>query len=126
MKTFVKTEKLKEAKFRGQKELVVQALSSFSSPQTIQEIEKVANRGGRYGKLLNEWAQENGGVHGSVLYHLRELEALGMIKVEGEADAPRIIQGKKKKKAAAKKAPKKVAPSETAPPEEELPVAAAS
>jgi antitoxin MazE len=38
------------------------------------------DKDGRYSALLNEWAKENGGVKGSVLYHLRALKRLGMVE----------------------------------------------
>lgn len=115
MRTYVKTDKLGDVTYRGQKALVVAALASFDSSQSAEEIEKVANDRGQYTKLLNPWARENGGVHSSVLYHLRELEKLGLVKVVGEVD--RMQLSKKPAKKAAKRRVKKV----PAPTVEEVP-----
>jgi antitoxin MazE len=79
-KTYLKTPKLKDAKFKGQKALVVEALSSCSTPMTIEALVPIADRNGRYSDSMNRWAHENGGVKGSVLYHLRELERRGMVE----------------------------------------------
>lgn len=80
-KVYWKTRKLSGAKFRGQKALVVEALSSCSSPVTLEALAPIVDRDGRYSALLNEWAKENGGVKGSILYHLRELRKRGMVEV---------------------------------------------
>jgi len=44
---------------------------------------------GRYSALLNDWAKENGGIKGSVLYHLRALKRLGMVEETRAATAAR-------------------------------------
>jgi antitoxin MazE len=80
-KLYVKTPKLSGAKFRGQRALVVEALSNCAAPMTIDALEPIVDRNGRYGALLNDWAKENGGVKGSIRYHLRALKAMGMIEV---------------------------------------------
>jgi antitoxin MazE len=79
-KMYSKTSKLSEAKFRGQKALVVEALSTCSTPVSLEALAPIVDRNGRYNALLNEWAKENGGVKGSVLYHLRALKRLGMVE----------------------------------------------
>lgn len=79
-KMYSKTPKLARAKFRGQKALVVEALSSCSSPVSLETLAPMVDRDGRYNALLNGWAKENGGVKGSVRYHLRALKRLGMIE----------------------------------------------
>jgi antitoxin component of MazEF toxin-antitoxin module len=78
---YSKTQKLRDAKFRGQRALVVEVLSHCPTPATIEDLATLVNRDGRYGALLNEWAKENGGVKGSVRYHLRELRKRGMVEV---------------------------------------------
>jgi antitoxin MazE len=75
-----KTPKLSAAKFRGQKSLVVDALSTFSSPVSLDALLPVVDENGRYNALLSDWARQNGGVKGSVLYHLRALKRLGMVE----------------------------------------------
>jgi len=40
----------------------------------------IRDRDGRYSALLNEWAKENGGVKGSIRFHLRALKGLGMVE----------------------------------------------
>ena len=79
-KMYSKTPKLTEAKFRGQKALVVEALSECSTPVTLEELAPMVDRNGRYNALLNDWARGNGGVHASVLYHLRALRRMGMVE----------------------------------------------
>jgi hypothetical protein len=37
--------------------------------------------GAGYGRLLNDWAMEHGGIRGSVRYHLRALDKLAMVKI---------------------------------------------
>lgn len=78
---YTKTPKLREARFRGQKALVVEALSHCSTPVTLEVLAPMVDRDGRYSALLNEWAKENGGVKGSIRYHLRELRKRGMVEV---------------------------------------------
>ena len=54
----------------------------------------MVDRNGRYNALLNKWARENGGVKGSVLYHLRALKRLGMVEeTAGMASAKTQIVG---------------------------------
>lgn len=79
-KMYLKTPKLGGAKFRGQKALVVDALSSCSTPVTLEALAPIVDRDGRYSALLNEWAKENGGVKGSIRFHLRALKGLGMVE----------------------------------------------
>ena len=79
-KMYSKTPKLSHAKFRGQKALVVEALSNCSTPISLEALAPLVDTNGRYSALLNEWARENGGVKGSVLYHLRALKRLGMVE----------------------------------------------
>jgi antitoxin MazE len=82
MKTmYSKTPKLSDAKFRGQKALVVDALSNCSSPVTLEALARLVDANGRYSALLNDWAKENGGVKGSIRYHLRELRKRAMVEV---------------------------------------------
>ena len=78
-KMYLKTPKLSDARFRGQKALVVEALSNCATPVTLEALAPLVDKNGRYSALLNEWARENGGVKGSVLYHLRALKRLGMV-----------------------------------------------
>ena len=79
-KVYSKTPKLADAKFRGQKALVVETLLGCTNPVTLETLAPMVDRDGRYNALLNEWAKENGGVKGSVRYHLRALKRLGMIE----------------------------------------------
>lgn len=79
-KMYSKTPKLSKAKFRGQKAFVVEALSSCSTPVALETLAPIVDKDGRYSALLNEWAKANGGVKGSVLYHLRALKRLGMVE----------------------------------------------
>jgi hypothetical protein len=76
-KVYSKTTKLGQAKFKGQKALVVDALSSCSTPVTIDVLAPIVDKHGRYSALLNEWAKENGGVKASIQHHLRALKNLG-------------------------------------------------
>lgn len=78
---YSRTRKLSEAKFTGQKALVVKALSVCSAPITLEALAPIVDKNGRYSALLNEWAKENGGVKGSIRYHLRELRKRGMVEV---------------------------------------------
>jgi antitoxin MazE len=80
-KTYVKTAKLDGAKFKGQKAYVVEVLANSAAPASIEELAPLVDEGGRYSALLNEWARENGGVKGSIKYHLRELVKRGMVEV---------------------------------------------
>jgi len=79
-KMYSGTPKLSEAKFRGQKALVVEALSGCSAPVTLEGLAPLVDLNGRYNALLNDWARENGGVKASILYHLRALKRLGMVE----------------------------------------------
>lgn len=79
-KTYSKTSKLKDAKFRGQRALIVEALANCAAPLPLEDLAPIVDRDGRYSALLNEWAKENGGVKGSVQYHLRALKRLGMVE----------------------------------------------
>jgi antitoxin MazE len=80
-KMYSKTPKLLQAKFRGQKAVIVEVLSSCSAPVTLEALAPMVDRDGRYNALLNEWARENGGVKGSLRFHLRELRKRGMVEV---------------------------------------------
>ena len=80
-KMYLKTPKLREAKFTGQKALVVEALSSCSTPVMLEALAPLVDKDGRYSALLNDWAKENGGVRGSIGFHLRELKKRGMVEV---------------------------------------------
>lgn len=60
--------------------MVVEALSNCSAPVSIEALEPIVDRNGKYGALLNDWAKENGGVRGSIRYHLRALKGMGMIE----------------------------------------------
>lgn len=84
-KMYVKTSKLQEGKFRGQKELVVEVLAATSDPMTLDDLIPMVDKGGRYLALLNPWARANGGVRGSILFHLRALKRLGMVTENGWA-----------------------------------------
>lgn len=88
-KMYSKTPKLREARFRGQKALVVEALSNCSAPITLEALAPLVDRDGRYSSLLNEWAKENGGVKGSIRYHLRELGKRGMVEVTHSPESMR-------------------------------------
>jgi antitoxin MazE len=79
-KTYSRTPKLANAKFRGQRALVVDALSQGSMPIAFEDLVSMVDRDGRYSALLNDWAKENGGVKGSIRYHLRALKGLGMVE----------------------------------------------
>jgi antitoxin MazE len=79
-KMYSKTSKLSEAKFAGQKALVVEALSNCSTPVTVEALAPVVDKDGRYSALLNDWAKENGGVKGSIRFHLRALKGKGMVE----------------------------------------------
>ena len=78
---YSRTPKLSDAKFRGQKALVVEALSNCSTPVTLEVLAPIVDKDGRYNALLNQWAKENGGVKGSIRFHLRELRRRGMVEV---------------------------------------------
>jgi hypothetical protein len=78
---FKNTASLGMKTFKGQKQLVVDALLNSADPKTLEEIVALADKDGAYGKLINDWAQEKaGGVRGSVGYHLKELMKFGMVK----------------------------------------------
>jgi hypothetical protein len=77
---FKNTETLGMKIFKGQKQRAVDALLSSPEPKTLEEIVALADKDGAYGKLINDWAQENaGGARGSVRYHLKELMKFGMV-----------------------------------------------
>jgi antitoxin MazE len=80
-KIYSRTPKLSEAKFTGQKALVVEALSNCSTPVTLEALAPLVDKDGRYSALLNDWAKENGGVKGSIGFHLRDLKKRGMVEV---------------------------------------------
>lgn len=79
-KLYGKTPKLSTAQFKGQKALLVDALSVCLRPVALEALVPMVDRGGKYSALLNDWAKENGGVRGSILYHLRALKRLGMVE----------------------------------------------
>jgi antitoxin MazE len=79
-KMYSATPKLAKARFRGQRAFVVEALSSSSVPAAVEDLVPLVDRNGRYSALLNDWAKENGGVKGSVRFHLRALKGLGMVE----------------------------------------------
>ena len=79
-KMYRKTPKLNEARFRGQKALVVEALSNCSTPVSLEALVPIVDFNGRYGELMNEWAHKHGGVRGSVRFHLTALKGLGMVE----------------------------------------------
>ena len=87
-KLYSGTQKLRGAKFRGQKSLLVEILSSSSSA-TVEDLAREVDRDGRYSALLNEWAKENGGVKASIRYHLRELRKRGMVEVTQRQESTR-------------------------------------
>ena len=86
---YSKTPRLSNARFRGQRALVVEALSSCTTPVTLEALAPIVNKDGRYDALLNEWAKENGGVKGSIRFHLRELRKRGMVEVTQSPEAMR-------------------------------------
>ncbi len=86
---YSRTPKLKDAKFRGQRALVIEALANCSTPATLEDLAPLVDKNGRYSALLNEWAKENGGVKGSIRYHLRELKKRGMIEVSHRQESIR-------------------------------------
>src|ERR1700758_1009746 len=88
-KIYSKTAKLREAKFRAQRALVVEALSSCSAPITLEALAALVDRDGRCSSLLNDWAKENGGVKGGIRYHLRELGKRGMVKITHSPESMR-------------------------------------
>lgn len=79
-RAYSRTPKLKEARFRGQRSFVVEVLSRCASPVTLDGLVPLVDENGRYVKLLNKWAKENGGVKGSIRYHLKALKRLGMVE----------------------------------------------
>src|SRR6266852_4609396 len=86
---YSKTPKLSDAKFRGQKALVVEALSNCLTPLTLEALAPLVDKDGRYSALLNDWAKENGGVKGSIGFHLRELKKRGMVEVTHSQESMR-------------------------------------
>lgn len=89
-KIYAGTSKLKNAKFKGQKAFVVEALGKCSTPVALEDLIAIVDEGGRYYALLNDWARQNGGVKASVGYHLRELEKRGMINVTLRSEPTRV------------------------------------
>lgn len=89
-KVYSRTVKLREARFTGQKALVVEALSKCQGPITLEDLAPLVDREGRYSALLNDWAKENGGVKGSIQYHLRELRKRGMVEVNQLQESARV------------------------------------
>jgi antitoxin MazE len=79
-KMYERTGKLTGARFRGQRSLVVEALAQCTGPVGLDAIASLADKNGQYCSLLNQWARENGGVKGSIRYHLRALARLGMVR----------------------------------------------
>jgi antitoxin MazE len=67
-------------RFRGQKALVVEVLSTSATPVSLETLVPLIDKDGRYLATLNQWARENGGVKGSIRFHLRALKRLGMIE----------------------------------------------
>jgi len=86
---YSKTPKLRDAKFKGQRALVVEVLANYSTPATVEELAPMVDRDGRYIALLNEWAKKNGGVKGSIRYHLGELKKRGMVEVTHRLESTR-------------------------------------
>jgi antitoxin MazE len=89
-KTYSPTLRLKNANFRGQRALVVEAVAKFSAPATLEALMPIVDKNGRYLALLSGRARENGGVKGSVLYHLKALKKLGMIKETSSSPSARV------------------------------------
>ena len=79
-KVYSRTPKLTSARFRGQRAFVVEALSQSSTPIALEDLLPLVDKNGRYSALLNTWAMENGGIKGSIRYHLRALKGLGMVE----------------------------------------------
>jgi len=77
---YARTPKLNQARFKGQRALVVEALSGCSTPVSLEALTPMVDSNGRYRALLNDWAMENGGVKGSIRFHLRALKKLGMVE----------------------------------------------
>jgi len=87
---YSRTPKLKDARFRGQRALVVEVLSNCTTPSAVEDLAPIVDKNGRYSALLNEWAKENGGVKGSIRYHLRELRKRGMVEVTQVQESARV------------------------------------
>jgi antitoxin MazE len=91
MKTYSKTAKLAENKSRGQRAFVVAALLAARKPETLNElVERIDHaqyiktfKGGLEGWTMKVYGKSIGGVPASVRYHLKALERLGMVKVNG-------------------------------------------
>jgi len=60
--------------------LVVEVLSTFATPVSLETLVTLVDKDGRYLAKLNQWARENGGVKGSIRFHLRALKRLGMVE----------------------------------------------
>ena len=46
--------------------MVVEVLSAFDTPVSLETLVRLIDKDGRYLATLNQWARENGGVKGSV------------------------------------------------------------
>ena len=55
--------------------------SNCSTPVTLEALAPLVDKDGQHSALLNDWAKDNGGVKGSIQYHLRELKKRGMVEV---------------------------------------------
>ena len=84
MTSYEPTAKLKDAKFRGQKALVCQALTQQKGPKTLEEIATKVEKTGGY--RINGWAKGHGGLEGSVRYHLNGLAGLKMVTITEQAE----------------------------------------
>ncbi len=60
--------------------MVVEVLSTFATPVSLETLVPLIDKDGQYLATLNQWARENGGVKGSIRFHLRALKRLGMIE----------------------------------------------
>ena len=76
------SEVARRRRIQGAEALVAEALSNCSGPITLEALAPLVDRMADTNSLLNEWANENGGVKRSIRYHLRELGKRGMVKVE--------------------------------------------
>lgn len=76
-----KTAALNQGRFRPgtQKHVISKALHELPTGADVDDLVQ-AVKGLAYENLLNDYAKEHGGVEGSVHYHLRDLERLGMIR----------------------------------------------
>lgn len=82
---YLNTDKCDATKFRGQKQLVAQAIGAFSTFKTLEEIvEKVEKNGGYT-------VAAAGGVTDSVHYHLRQMVKDGLIQEEVPAEETKEV-----------------------------------